>query len=176
MAIKLDLEVRENKKGRQLLLSGKTPCVILTKGKSKSYQADSVALRKALVSMEGKTLPIVLNVEGKEVKSYVRDMQRNSLGDVILHVDFFAVEKGRSLTLNVPVVVTGSAKGVQSGAKLRTRAYDLKVTADSTKFPDSISVDVTDLDVNDKIKVKDIELSDVRILDAPERAIVSVVK
>ena len=176
MAITLNLEEREDKKGRQLLRAGKTPCVILTKGESKSYQADSIELRKALVSMKGKVLPITLNIDGKEVVSYVNDMQRNALGDVILHVDFFAVAKGRSLTLHVPIVISGTAKGVQSGGRIRTIGYDLKVTADSTKFPESVTIDVTDLDVDQKIKVKDVKIADVRILDVAERALVSVTK
>ncbi len=174
MAIKLNLEKREDKTGKKLIKAGKTPCVILTKGESTSYQVDSIDLRKALVSMGGKTLPITVVADGKEIETYVKDVQKNALGDVILHVDFFAVAAGRNLVLNVPVVVTGTAKGLQAGGKLRKRAYDLKVSADSTKFPSSVEIDVTELDMGDKIKVKDINLSDARILDVAERAIVAV--
>lgn len=174
MAITLKLEKREDKKGRQLLNSGKTPCVILTKGKSESFQVDSIDLRKALLSMEGKTQSITLDADGTEVVAYVKELQRNALGDVILHVDFFAVAAGRELILNVPVIVIGTAAGVASGGKLKKRGYELKVSADSTKFPESVVIDVTNLNVGDKIKVKDIELSDARILDNSERALVAV--
>ncbi len=174
MAITLKLEKREDKRGRQLVSSGKTPCVILKQDSTESYQVDTVELRKAIVSMNGKVLPLVLDVEGKEVKAYLKDLQRNALGDVILHADFFEVVAGREFVLNVPVVVTGVAKGVQSGGKLKKRGYDLKVAADSTSFPDSITIDVTSLELGQKIKVKDIALEGARILDAPDRALVAV--
>ena len=174
MAITLKLEKRENKRGRQLLNSGKTPCVILKKGVTESYQADSNELRKALVSMNGKVLPLVLDAEGKEVKAYLKDLQKNALGDVILHADFFEIEAGREFVLNVPIVISGTPKGVQSGGKLKKRGYDLKVAADSTSFPESITIDIKDLELGQKIKVKDIKLEGARILDAPDRALVAV--
>jgi large subunit ribosomal protein L25 len=73
-------------------------------------------------------------------------------------VDFLGVDLKQTMDMDVPVEVTGTAKGQEQGGIVSMYVDTLSVTCLPTAIPDSIAIDVTDLDINDNIYVEDIRL------------------
>jgi large subunit ribosomal protein L25 len=74
----------------------------------------------------------------------------------------------------VPVKIVGMAKGIKAGGKLKTNLRRLKVKALAKDLPDNIEVNVTKLGIGQSIKVGDLSLKDVEILDKKSNVIVAV--
>ncbi len=103
--------------------------------------------------------------DGKQAKAaMVKDLQTHPVSGDILHVDFYAVDMQRKVRVNVPVITTGKAKGVELGGMLQVIRRELEVLCYPGHIPDAITVDISDLDLGDSLHVKDIPLeSDVEI-------------
>jgi large subunit ribosomal protein L25 len=106
----------------------------------------------------------------------IKDIQRDPVKRNINHVDFLEVQMDRVIRVSVPVHITGEAKGVEVGGILQHETRELEVECLPSNIPDSIDVDVTDLDIGESLHVRDITVhGDVKILEEDEQTIVSVV-
>jgi len=95
---------------------------------------------------------------GAEKPVLIWDVQGHPVKNLITHVDFLGVDLKQSMDVDVPVVVSGTAKGQEQGGIVSIYVDTLSVTCLPTAIPDSIAIDVTDLDINDNIYVEDIRL------------------
>ncbi len=116
---------------------------------------------------------INLDVDGKEIRVIVQDKQFHPITDRILHVDFLEAAVGRSAKLDIPVKITGNSVGVLAGGMLVVKMRHLKIKGVPAELPESIEVDITDLNIGKSIKVKD--LSGFDFLD-PENSVIVRVK
>ena len=79
-------------------------------------------------------------------------------------------------TVEVPVQLTGEAVGAKEGGVVEQPLFDLEVTATPDNIPESIEIDISELDVNDSYSVADIKVSgDFTIENDPEESVVTVV-
>ena len=79
-------------------------------------------------------------------------------------------------TVEVPVQLVGEAVGAKEGGVVEQPLFDLQVTATPENIPESIEVDITDLQINDSYSVGDIKVSgDFTIENDPEESVVTVV-
>lgn len=116
-----------------------------------------------------------LKIAGKEVEAVIREVQFHPVSDKILHADFFLVQAGKLVTVEIPVKLDGFAKGVQAGGKLSVIIRKLKVKALSENLPDVFPIDVTELGLGQSIKVSSLSCEGVEILNA-QSAVVAQVK
>jgi large subunit ribosomal protein L25 len=92
-----------------------------------------------------------------------------------MHIDFQKVKEDEKISLEVPLKVTGEAEGVQAGGILVQIVNAITVKCKPTTIPDALIIDVTDLELNSSLFVKDIQLAaDVEIITAEDLAVVSV--
>lgn len=115
-----------------------------------------------------------IDIEGTIYKAMMQDIQWHAVEEQILHVDFLMIQDGKSIKIDVPVTVTGLAKGIKMGGKLSTNLRRLKVKALAKDLPDSITVDVTELGIGQTINVSEVEIENVELLDTKSNVIVSV--
>jgi large subunit ribosomal protein L25 len=117
---------------------------------------------------------IHMTIAGKEYQTVIQDVQYHPVTDKILHVDFLEVLPGKPVVISIPIRIEGVSEGVLRGGKLVKKFRKLKVKALPTDLPDEIKVNITNLDINDSIKVSDITLNKVTFLDSPNGLVVTV--
>jgi len=105
----------------------------------------------------------------------IKDVQRDPVRGSIKHVDLLEVQMDKVIRVSVPIHITGEAKGVELGGILQHETRELEIECLPSDIPESIDVDVTDLDIGDSFHVSDLEVKEnIKILVDGEHNIVSV--
>lgn len=117
---------------------------------------------------------VEINIDGKVYKAIMQDIQWHPVEEQAMHVDFLRVKEGHPMKMEIPVNIVGLAKGIKAGGKLKTNMRKLKVKALAEYLPDTIDVDVTALDLGQSIKVGDLKLENVELLDSKSNIILTV--
>ena len=117
---------------------------------------------------------IDVDIDGTVYHAMMQDIQWHAVEEQILHIDFLRIEEGKKIKIDVPVKVKGLAKGIKAGGKLKTNLRRLKVKALAKDLPDNIEIDVTKLAIGQSIKVGDLSLKDIEILDKKSNVVVAV--
>lgn len=160
---------KANKAVRKLEL---VPCELYGGEDNMHFTVSEKAINKAINTPN--TYIFKLNVAGKEVEAVIREVQFHPVSDRVLHADFFLVQEGKAVTVEVPVRLDGFAKGVQEGGKLSIIIRRLKVKGLSTDLPDVLPIVVTDLGLGQSVKVKDLSHPGVEILNAKSAVVCQV--
>ncbi len=117
---------------------------------------------------------IDLDIDGTIYPAMMQDIQWHPVEEQVLHVDFLKITDDKPIKIDVPVAVSGLAKGIKQGGKLSKNLRRLKVKALAKDLPDTIDIDVTDVALGQSIKVADINIDNVEILDTKSNVIVAV--
>ena len=116
-----------------------------------------------------------LEIAGKTYTSILKDAQFDVVSDEIIHADFLLAPANKPVTIELPVVTTGNAKGVEDGGKLQIILRKIKVKGSADKLPDSISVDMTSVELGGSVQVKAIPaIEGVEILNLPGAVVARV--
>ena len=163
----LVVQVREQTgKGvaRKLRAAGRIPGVLYGRGKEpRSLQLDPHEVERLLKRSDaGMNTLIDLTIEGDSAGRetvLVKELQRDPVGDVILHADLYVVDLTKTIEVEVPVHLTGTPVGVSvSGGILDHTLRDLLVECLPTAIPDAITLDVSGLEIGDSVHVRDVQL------------------
>lgn len=166
---------------RRLRRQGLVPAILYGRGQEPIPLAVKLSdLRKTFATPEARagffTLVIKGLPEGEARKTaLLREIQRDTLKDMVLHVDFQAVTMEEEIYLEVPIVLVGKPKGVEKGGLLEQVLRSVEVRGIAAKIPPHIEVDVSDLDIGDSIHVKDLRVEGVIITTDPSLAVATVV-
>lgn len=126
------------------------------------YQLDPIPIAvnakefSKLLSKEGKNTIISLNIEGKEVKAFVNQLQRDTTKDKYIHVDFLSVDMSKLIGIEVPIVLKGLPIGVREGGVLHQPLRLLKLIVKPTEIPEKIEIEVSRLAIGNTITIGDI--------------------
>ena len=170
------IERKEFKKGpaKQLRKEGKIPAVIYGHADPLHISVDAREFSKKFKVVTENTI-ISLDMAGKTVEVLVKDLQENMVTDSIEHIDFYEIEKGKSLKTHVPIHLIGNSVGVKEGGMLEQKIDQLEVECLPKDLPEDINLDVSGLAMGDSIHIGDITLPEgVKILDAADRTVVVV--
>lgn len=161
------------KDAKSLRREGKVPCVL--------YGADNNAIPFSAEAKSFKDLvytpefnAAAINIDGKEYKAIIQDIQFHPVDDSILHIDFIQLVDKKPVKASVPVKLVGTAAGVKAGGKLVKTTRLLKVKAEPAYLPASIEINVENLEVGANFRVKDLKLNNVSVLEAPNKVIATV--
>ncbi|MCK9228334.1 MAG: 50S ribosomal protein L25 [Syntrophorhabdaceae bacterium] len=105
----------------------------------------------------------------------VKEIQRDGLGTNIMHIDFFQVSMERTIEVEVPIHLTGKAKGEVLGGIVDVHLRSIRVECLPRQIPEEITLDVSELDIGDSIHVSDISLPGVKLVEHGEIAILSII-
>lgn len=153
-----------NGPARELRRQGRIPAVLYGPGKEPVLLSiDQNEFEKILKNQE--TGHLLLNLvirNGKESKrtAMIKELQTNPVSQAFLHVDFYEISMDRRIRVNVPVVPTGKAQGVELGGVLQIVRRELEVLCLPGEIPAAFEVDITNLDIGDSIHVEDIPLAE----------------
>jgi large subunit ribosomal protein L25 len=106
----------------------------------------------------------------------VREYSHHPVSRAYLHVDFLQVDLGEPVDVSVPFKLVGKAKGIVLGGILQQVFRALPVRCLPQKIPTVIEADVSDLGLNDSLKVSQLKLADgVSVRLGAEQTVASVV-
>ena len=151
---------------------GLIPCVIYGGKEQKVFVVEETQFRPLLYTPEVRYAEVTL--EGKTYKAIVQATQFHPITDKLLHVDFLEVVDGKPITIEIPFKVTGTSPGVLKGGFLHKRARKLKVRGLLENIPEDITSDISKLDSEDVIRISDINIDNLTVMDNPNKVIVSV--
>ena len=119
---------------------------------------------------------INLNIDNKDkAEVIVKDFQLDPVTKHVIHIDFLEFEKGKALKTEVPIHVTGTSVGVKKGGILETFVRDLEIECLPKDIPDSIDIDVNDMEIGDSVHARDISVDDkIKVLTNPEQVVVTI--
>lgn len=148
------------------------PCVIYGGKEQKLFLVEDKQFTKLLYTPEVNY--VELELDGKITKAIVQDTQFHPITDKLLHVDFLEVVDGKPITIEIPFKVAGTSPGVLKGGSLKKRVRKLKVRGLLENIPEEITADISNLDINQFIKVGDLSVENLTIVDNPNKVIVIV--
>ena len=149
------------------------PCVVYGGTETLNFSAEEKSFKGLVYTPEAHTVSI--EVDGKTIPAVLQDIQFHPLTDKILHADFYQLSDDKPVVMEVPVRLTGRAKGVVSGGAMRQSFRKLKVKALPGNLPDEIVVDVTPLKIGNKLYVGDVKTNNFTFMH-PDNAVVVAVK
>jgi large subunit ribosomal protein L25 len=120
---------------------------------------------------------LIDDVGSKKIEklSLIKELQVQPLTGKLYHADFYEVDIKRKLTVDVSLRFVGKAIGVENGGELQHIRREVKVSCLPLDLPDHIDVDVTNLDIGDSIKIRDLKVAEeITILDRPDSAVAAV--
>ena len=133
---------------------------------------DTRELERLLGHVSAETTVIELTLDGRTVRTLIREVQRHPVRSEILHVDFQELVAGELVAIDLPIVLTGSAPGVREGGILDQVLREVSVEVDPANIPNHVDVDVSALAIADSIHVRDLHLPEgVRVLDDPDATV-----
>ncbi len=147
---------------RRLRMQGITPGVVYGGGKkAEMLQFDTKELHAKLLKCARRNAVVTLGIDGAGSRSVrVGEVQTDPVKESLIHVDFCEIDLDKESVYDVPLVYTGSSKGVALGGDLHVELSFLKVSGKPLSIPDQVDVDVTPLGIGDSVKCGDIALPD----------------
>src|SRR5215208_6022075 len=174
-------ETRGKNEARRLRASGRIPAVVygVEKGKATAIAVDPKVLSRILHSESGvNTLIGLQGVGNGDTRVLVKEYQLDPISHKLLHVDFYQVAMDKMLTVTVPIVLKGEAKGVkQQGGIVDFVNRDIQIETLPGDIPENITVDISELMLNQGIRVRDIHTEGAKWkpITEPDTMIVHVV-
>ena len=117
---------------------------------------------------------LILDGAKKAQTAILHEIQWHPVTDACLHVDFLAVGEKKPVTISVPLVISGHAKGVQQGGKFYQNARSLRISALMKDLPDDITIDITPLGLDKRIKASDVQIKNVAVVSDKDTIICGV--
>ncbi len=121
---------------------------------------------------------ISLDIENVKdnIRVLIKDYQIDPVDKHLTHVDFLRIADDRPVKTNIPVKIVGSAKGVKVGGIQEQFINYIKIKALPKYIPHFFEVDVSDLDILESIKIKEMDVPEgVLVLNPPDQTIVGIV-
>ncbi|MBI9034528.1 MAG: 50S ribosomal protein L25/general stress protein Ctc [Bacteroidales bacterium] len=166
---------RENvgkKDAKALRNAGQIPCVLYGTGEQVHFSIDAKSFDKVIFTPN--TYIIELDLNGKVVKAILQDIQYHPTTDLVLHADFLQIVEGKTIKTAVSVKTTGNSAGVIKGGKLAMIMRKVRVEGLEENIPDYVTLDISKLDIGQSIKIKEIEMENIKFLDVPNNVVVSI--
>jgi len=173
---KLDVDIRKEQgtsAARRTRLRGRVPAVLYHSGVDATpLSMDRKALYKAL-----KTGQMIFEVIVEEKSQFVllKEVQYHPVTDEVIHIDFQKVKEDEKLSLEVAIRGIGESQGVKLGGILVQLLNAVTVKCKPSEIPEFLEIDVTEMEMNTNLFVKDISLpEDVEMITAEDIAVMSV--
>jgi len=115
-----------------------------------------------------------LDIDGTVYQSIIQDSQFHPVEEQLMHVDFLQTSDDKMVKVEIPVKTEGFAKGIRKGGKLKLNLRTLKVKALVKHLPDTININVDDLDLGQSYKVGSLQRENLEFLNAKAVPVVTI--
>ena len=157
---------------RQLRLEEKVPAVIYGGAKEINFAVPAAALKNVVYTPE--FMVVEAKVGGNVYRCVLKDLQFDKVSDKLIHVDLLELVEGKKVTVTLPLKFTGTPAGVKEGGKLVTKIKSLKVKLEPKYLRENIELDLSALELNGNIRVQEVKVDNMEILNSPRIPIASI--
>ncbi len=168
-SLRTDLGKKSSKNTRK---EGNVPCVIYGKEQNIHFHTHENNFKNLVYTPDAHL--VNLNLDGKEYKVVLQDIQFHPVTDKITHVDFIEIFDNKPIVISLPIKVTGDSVGVKAGGKLRIKKRHLKVRGFANDIPEFLPIDVTEVKIHHSVKVGDLSYDKIELIDPNITTILSV--
>jgi large subunit ribosomal protein L25 len=168
-SLRTELGKKSSQKTRK---EGNVPCVIYGKEQNIHFHAHENSFKKLVYTPDAHI--VRLDLEGKEYRIVMQDIQFHPVTDKVTHIDFIEVVDNKPIIIALPIQITGDSVGVKAGGKLRIKRRHLKVRGLASDIPESLPIDITNLKVNHSIRVGDLKYDKIELIDPRIATVLSV--
>jgi large subunit ribosomal protein L25 len=163
------------KKATQALRNaGQVPCVLYGGDKPVHFAAPELAFSKLVYTPDAHTVVIALE-GGETFNAVMQDIQFHPVTDRILHIDFYQLFEDKEITMDIPVHIIGTSRGVLNGGVLRKNKRTLRVKALPANLPDFVEADITPLKIGSKLYITELKNEAYKFLH-PDNTVVCQVR
>ena len=163
-----------NEMGKKVRMHGEVPAVLYG-----SHLDNTVSIKitrkdmyKLLTLAKSSILSLKLN--GHIENCVVKELQKDSFGKVI-HIDFQDIKKDEKIKMKIPVVFDGQSTLEGRQLLLEVLISEVELYGEADKLPENIKCNVGELNIGDKIFIKDLVIPEGMRLDVDENAIVATI-
>ena len=172
---KLILEERKNMGGssaRELRRNGKIPVNYYYKDQDNlNFIIDQKVLHQAIQTGQH---VFEISINNDTVYVMIKDAQYNPITEQVIHIDLMRVRRTEKMTFSLPIVLEGVAAGSVEGGIVTQAATSIDIECFPTNVPESIIVDISELELNSVISVVEIDLpDDVSLVSSEQTTIAS---
>ncbi len=163
---------------RTIRRDGRTPAILYgPKTDPMALTLDTHTFTKSLLGLQRANAVISLDIEGDGQKSVmVKDIQVDPINNALKHADFYELDLNKEYSYTVPVIYSGKAKGVDTGGDMEVHVNAVNLKGKPLDIPDNIEVDVTPLQIDDKITVSELAIPEgVTLVGKTETVCVAVI-
>ncbi|MEB3036413.1 50S ribosomal protein L25/general stress protein Ctc [Capnocytophaga ochracea] len=153
--------------------AGQVPCVLYGGDNVLHFSAPELAFKNIVYTPNVYTAAIELN--GKTYNAILQDIQFDPVSDKIIHIDFYQLHKDKEITIEVPIQIEGTSPGIMAGGTLRIVNRKLKVKALPDNLPDFVPVDISGLEMGNKLYVTKLVQDKYKIMH-PDNTVVCQVR
>lgn len=161
------------KSTRDLRKAGHVPCVMYGGAEVIHFHAHENDFRHIVYTPDAYI--VELKIDGESYKAVLQELQFNPVTDSLNHIDFVEVRDDKPVIVELPIRLVGAAEGIKSGGKSRQRRRVLKVRGLVEHLPETLDIDITDVEIGDVIKIGDLSYDNLEILDPARSMIFAVV-
>lgn len=148
------------------------PCVLYGGKENIHFLLNEKELRSVVYTPDFHT--VELHINGKSYISILKELQFHPVSEKMLHIDFLELVNDKKVIVELPVRLRGNAVGVRAGGRLLQKVRKLKVKTIPQNLVDEINLNIDDLDVGKSIRVKNVVLEGVQIMQPAEVPIATV--
>ncbi len=161
------------KSSKKIRLQGDVPCVLYGGEKTIHFSSPELSFKKIIYTPNAYL--IKLTIDGQEHNALLQDVQFHPVTDRIIHIDFKEILFGKDVITQLPIKITGESIGLKEGGKLSQKRRKLKVKGLPSNLPDFIEIDITELEIGESIKVGELDVENLSMLDPHRSMIIAVV-
>jgi large subunit ribosomal protein L25 len=160
------------KSTRQLRSQKQVPGVIYGGSQEINFAAPATAFKDIVYTPDFMLAEV--KIDGKSYRCILKDIQFHKVTDALLHVDFLELVEDKKVIATLPIKFIGTPAGVKAGGKLVTKMKTLKIKALPKYLREHIDVNIDKLELNENIRVEDVVMENIEILNSPRIPIASV--
>lgn len=173
ITIEGQLRTESGKKATRQLRSQQLVPAVIYGGKSEvNFSAPATAFKSIVYTSEFMFANIT--VDGTSYNCILKDLQFNKVTDVLTHLDFLELVEDKKVIATLPLKYTGTPTGVKAGGKLVLKIKSVKVKTLPKYLRENIEVDISNLELNENIRVENIKAENMEIMNSPRIPIASV--
>ncbi len=162
---------------RQMRMTERVPAVVYGRGRdTESLSVSGADIDKLLATHATGSTIIELDIDGNPVKVLIREVQRHPVRRSIMHLDFYEIHEGETVTVTVPIHVVGIPDGVRnSGGTLDQVLREVQIAVLPRHIPERVELDVDALTIGQSLHVSDLEIANAKVLTDTGKTICVVI-
>ncbi len=148
------------------------PCVLYGGKEQVHFAAPMILFRDLIYTSD--VHEVELNIEGTIYRAILKDVQFHPVSEMILHVDFLEVVKGKPVKMDIPIRTKGTSPGVLKGGKVVQKLRKLTIKGDIDDIPDEVIADISKVGLGQTLKVSKLKVPNCEILNSERNPVLSV--